>query len=321
MTKPFNLADAKLGHPIAITYQGGSNPRARIITADLANQWPVVVAYRRSNTEPLESLCRFDEHGANPQGEQNWTGVRATLVMAPLGTVDGREVYPGDMLSHCGGEAVPVPYGVPFDPGMWSWPVAAYNYPVTQMSGRELAGSTIVTGNIDVYVAVANAAIKHGIDEGYLYDAARIDPLFNKLYPTVAIYSEVLTFEQAIDCAVAAIKERNALLEMNAEQARTIVTLRADAARGDDQRMHYANKAEEYANALAEILKEVGVRAIVTSYTAIPQVVSDRMAEMRLREVAVASHFYDKGTSNEFSRVSINCTRMEYITTELAKVK
>lgn len=169
MSKPFNLADAKAGHPVAIANAipgaAGLNNTvpAKILTADLNNAWRVVVSYFHGEDE---RVVKFLADGTNPKGEEN-INTRAHLVMGPIGTIDGKPVYPGDMIT-LGGLAFHAPYDVPV-PSEAKWP---RQYPETQMPGVDLC-IVYASFNGDQYeslFAVANAAIRHGIDNGYLLD-------------------------------------------------------------------------------------------------------------------------------------------------------
>lgn len=155
MSKPFNLSDAKLGHPVST--EAGSI--GKLLASDIANgpllyQFGAYVYY-----------CNGNGLACNVRG----VPMVLPLVMAPLGTVNGREVYPGDMLCHCGGNAIPVPYGIPFEPSEWGWPKPAY--PVTRMDVAYLSAHWPAAES-DSFQAIANAAIAHGIENGYLFAAS-----------------------------------------------------------------------------------------------------------------------------------------------------
>lgn len=162
MTKPFNLADAKLGHPVQ-TVSG----RAAILLKFDGRQpgYPIIGVHGDE-----DSLADWSETGFFG----NLVRDDLNLVMAPLGQVDDRDVYPGDMLCFNGEVATsPVPYGVPFRADEWKWP---HSYPVTRMSAGDIQRCYLdVPAGISSYFAAANEAIKHGIDNCYLFDAREFD--------------------------------------------------------------------------------------------------------------------------------------------------
>lgn len=153
MTKPFNLADAKAGHPVS-TRDGNI---ATILKFDSPNQgWPLVGV-----VGPLDGFCRWTSNG------YVGTGIRMEnahdLVMAPIGTIDGKPVYPGDMIS-AHGKTFPVRRSDEIGKDS-KWPRV---YPETQMTSAEIHATYGYHGRS--CEAVANAAIRHGIDNGYLLD-------------------------------------------------------------------------------------------------------------------------------------------------------
>lgn len=166
--KPFNLADAKAGHPV----QTRDGQPAAILKFGARN-------CSKYNHFGVATLLNLEEVPAqwNDDGKA-WSGGDEDLVMAPIGTIDNKPVYPGDMISVRGGEPFPAPYGPGAPMVEWdraSWPVVR---PVTQMTLGELhAAETSVPGVRSSVYAVANAAIAHGIEHGYLIDVAVINPL------------------------------------------------------------------------------------------------------------------------------------------------
>ncbi len=155
MTKPFNLDDAKAGYPVQTASAG---MQAKLIATDLAHS---SMLYQIGGNI---FYCSVDGFLRNVTGVQH---PHQTLVMSPIGEFDGREVYPGDMLMSVYGKVVPLPHDVPFDAALYICPPK--KYPVTQMTEEQLC---IVENRephrpVD-FLAVANAAIRHGIDNGYL---------------------------------------------------------------------------------------------------------------------------------------------------------
>lgn len=162
--KPFNLEHAKAGAPVALE----DGTEATIIKFDGRNEaCPLVVLVGDRDRPHLAST----EGYVYPDTKQ--------LVMRPVGTLEGREVYHGDRLDHRSpgsGSIVQLkinagqPYmdftdGV-FNALYWSCPAA---YPVTRMTDEEL--DQAAHNHHGHLGQVANAAIRHGIDNGYLLDA------------------------------------------------------------------------------------------------------------------------------------------------------
>lgn len=170
--KPFNLEHAKAGAPVALE----DGTEATIIKFDGRNEaCPLVVLVGPNDRPHLASIKGYVSFGPMNNRKQ--------LVMRPVGTLQGREVYHGDELLHItpgNGNIVNVtinasqPYmdftdGV-FTERYWSWPAA---YPVTRMSHKEGCAAYDDVEHLESRVlSVANAAIRHGIDNGYLLDAA-----------------------------------------------------------------------------------------------------------------------------------------------------
>lgn len=257
MTKPFDLADAKLGHPVQTTY---GRPVA-IIKFDKRGQYPIVGIITEDERESVDSWTITGSNSVDPRDACNETH---GLCMAPLGTVDGREVYPGDMLLNTAEDLVPVPHGVPFDPGMWSWPAPKRNYPVTQMGAERLAQEVATVPYPLGYTAIADIVIKHGIDNGYLIDPALLDKLAGAIDDTAS------TPELFVDLVIKRIASLEAQVT---EQARTIGAI--------------GSERDMLRNCLQNIGTAVGLQ-IGHGYSEIP-------AAVRMREVAIARRFYTNG--------------------------
>lgn len=157
MSKPFNLADAKAGHPV-VTRDGQP---ATVFKFDARN----ASVYKHFGMVELgteEVPEQWNDLGAS------WGTRNNNLVMAPISTIDGLPVYPGDMIT-VDGMDIAVRHNEPIDWANAKWPRA---YPKTQMVNDELG--IAYTAKIDTTVQgwkrVANAAIRHGIDNGYLLD-------------------------------------------------------------------------------------------------------------------------------------------------------
>lgn len=162
--KPFNITHAAAGAPVRLS-DGTEN--MRVICTDRKGCGSVVALLQGTT---WEYLCYFSEAGEYMGGEKDMRGRGVRLVMAPFGTVQDREVYCDDVLCDESGkefDIVPDHYPIPAGTG-WTWPRA---YPTTRMTGRDLYAEVFTPCKGDEYdasVAVANAAIRHGIDNGYL---------------------------------------------------------------------------------------------------------------------------------------------------------
>lgn len=143
--KPFNLAAAKAGHPV----QTEAGYAATIIKFDMrpTNEHPLLVVVHQAETDLTR---RFNESG--------W-GHGGRLTMAPVGKLNGRDVYPGDIIN---GKSVP--HDKSFNPDEW-WPVVE-----TQMSDSDLYNTWCATeaSVTDTCRVIANAALKHAVDNSYL---------------------------------------------------------------------------------------------------------------------------------------------------------
>lgn len=254
MTKPFNLADAKAGHPVCNAHLPVQIYDFDFRSAGLPLPYILGAVVAPDSTREIKYW--------DPDGKYGGFEGSESLLMAPLGQVDGRDVYPGDMLCFNGEVASsPVPYGVPFHANEWAWP---QTYPTTQMS-IQLVAFESPEPHPENLKAVANAALVHGIDNGYLYDAKEIDPLFNRLYSYLG-HNGSLTFAEQVDrltgmleafrgvlkdvaervgmdqgliwdalpgCVEKLVTERDELLKMNSNQAGEIVQLRERVAERD----------------------------------------------------------------------------------------
>lgn len=170
MTKPFNLADAKAGHPV----QTRDGQCATILKFDSTyGVYPLIGV-----TGPDDQFHRWTGMGYLGLGLAMEN--KFDLVMAPIGTIEGKPVYPGDMITIAGGDPIAVRHDLPF-PIDAKWP---RQYPETRMCGDDLEVIYRGTGagehNAD-HVAVANAAIRHGIDNGYLLDPCELQHISIKL--------------------------------------------------------------------------------------------------------------------------------------------
>lgn len=72
--------------------------------------------------------------------EMSWEKGRMDIVMLPLGIIDGKPVFAGDVLEHCQtGARHEVGDARLVDLGHWRWPLATPIFPKTRMSDGDLA--------------------------------------------------------------------------------------------------------------------------------------------------------------------------------------
>lgn len=104
-----------------------------------------------------------DEHGQRPRD----------LVMLPVGMCQSKPVFVGDeLLTRFGDKFVVEKKHIGDLDEENTWPVATSDYPKTQMTEGAMRSVAIdaIGGATLSCEAVANAAIRHGIDNGYLLD-------------------------------------------------------------------------------------------------------------------------------------------------------
>jgi hypothetical protein len=168
-TKPFNLEHAKAGAPYACRI----GREATILKWDGRDSDYPLIGVRDSDDTP----GAWKANGAWLQSESECD---TDLVMTPLGYIDGKPVFVGDeFLNESGALLVAKPHHRTFSKGRW--PAPAKQYPVTEMTMDELrsiwAGEPRVD---DGLTAIANAALRHAIDNGQVLDSAEFNRLFGE---------------------------------------------------------------------------------------------------------------------------------------------
>lgn len=95
---------------------------------------------------------------------------RLALVMLPLGYIDGQPVFAGDEVEDQGPDRWHLGTVQPKDRDFTTarWPVPTTNYPVTQLCQAELYEYVCKADIRFSFVAAANAALRHAVDNGYL---------------------------------------------------------------------------------------------------------------------------------------------------------
>lgn len=162
--KPFNLEAAKAGAPVKLS---DGTESVRIICTD-----------RKGPQGPILALIGSTDHEyawAFSADGKRFEGGSVRLVMAPIGTLAGRDVYPSDEVQTASGPMVVGNDWHQGDLNNCNWP---RKYPETRMDNYELAQAwtgvnqpqpPLYDKQHQTALNVANAAIKHGIDNGYLF--------------------------------------------------------------------------------------------------------------------------------------------------------
>lgn len=178
-SRPFNLADAKAGHPI----QTVAGDRAEVFKYDHAEfaNFPLVGVINHTR------LCYWTEAGAGALGVGD--SYQDNLVMAPIGTIDGKPVFIGDELVYISSGRTT--FVEPDDKNFshCRWPALTPAYPVTLMTDDDLVSNYNGGGPVShkreyqEWRRIANAALRHAIDAGQLVlpDAAPSDDLLMKV--------------------------------------------------------------------------------------------------------------------------------------------
>jgi len=342
--KPFNLEHAKAGAPVAI----GKDDPIEILKWDypIKTVGSMVMGLRHADTFPL--VCIWDQDGNRFSGDGN-----QDLMMAPLGQCEGKDVYYGDRLQHKELEWYIVATQ-PSDFGSCKWPHPPRVYPVTHMSDTQ---SVTLTGPLASRTMIINAAIRHGIDHGYLVDPVELDRLSDIMGITAPTPAEFI--DAACDAYKRVVNAGNDwmeyLREANeniAKQNKIITDMAAANSKLIKERAAAQTSSDERGRSLADIAKLVGM-ADGYAYRDVPYNVKIMLdakqtainernnilieiakgcklaeegghwlwaqvpAAVRMREVAIARHFFDLGVEN---KVAVHLFP-EWITVELTKVK
>jgi hypothetical protein len=181
-TRPFNLEHAKAGAPYAC--QGGF--AATVLKWDANNSlYPLLGYVTESGHDYPENWAASgtcDPNGGDYEHRRN-------LVMTPLGYIEGRAFFVGDrIVGNTGEEFDALPGDKNGTHETWRWPFPAKQYPVIDLEWDDAIaaidkmgprqGLTITSGQIQ---AVANAALRHAIDNGIVFAEAQYTALQQQL--------------------------------------------------------------------------------------------------------------------------------------------
>lgn len=165
-TRPFNAEHARAGAP----YCQIDGDAAKVIAWDIASDnYPLAV--RLSCQGDGETVAQFSLDGRPLFAAYV---ASATLVMTPLGTVDGKPVFVGDELEMNLANGWKRVAAEPTWAGTWTddgkyvrWPAPAKVYPTTALSGPAMYSIYSDAKNVTVSMGlldIANAALRHAID-------------------------------------------------------------------------------------------------------------------------------------------------------------
>ena len=174
-SKPFDAHHARQGAPFSCA----DGTAAAILKWDLRGG-PCQIAGTYEDGQFGDELIRWTEDGTPHQ----LAGTAKTLVMLPLGLIDGKPVFVGDELVD--------PTGATFTPGPGNaghlsgcrWPAPAKAYPKTTMTGADLISATGTGEWIDhsVIASIANAALRHAVDTGQVMAVDDVELAKSKSY-------------------------------------------------------------------------------------------------------------------------------------------
>lgn len=170
-TRPFNLEHAKAGAPYCLR----SGVEVTVLKWDARNpSFPLIGFFG-----PQDSSHCWTKEGAQVSGDVESP---CDLVMLPLGEIDGKPVFVGDELRDRWNNTIRAFVGMGSNPAHWFWPAPARQYPVTGMDSDELReawDSADNKGSIDTARVIANAALRHAIDNDHLFTKEDKDEAYN----------------------------------------------------------------------------------------------------------------------------------------------
>lgn len=209
----FNLDHAKAGAPVELS----DGTEATIIKFDGRQPgYPLIVLVGEGDVP----------YSAKVNGEV-W-GINSVLTMRPLGHCEGKPVFMGDKLVNAAGEYTVTLGLTQVHFGMSEWP---NQYPVTQLTSEQIGDLeenpvTIKGDNYGSTRNMINAAIKHGIDNGYLMDPTKrqvVDPMFETIGKIVFPADRDFNYAQLL-------QEIKALVEYKAKNSDADVAAKRDMA-------------------------------------------------------------------------------------------
>lgn len=206
-SKPFNLEHAKAGAPFA----GEHGEAVRVLIWDRKHPTHPIIAIK---VDGDQEAVAFRIDGTTDYGHP---AVVQRLVMLPLGFIDGKPIFVGDELVYISSGRTT--FVEPDDKNFshCRWPALTPAYPVTLMTDGDLVSNYYGGGPVSheqeyqAWRRIANAAIRHGIDNRYLLD------------PTTAaknIHNAVSTFASEVERrhAIVHIERERKMIRAGIEQ-------------------------------------------------------------------------------------------------------
>jgi hypothetical protein len=166
-SRPFNLEHARAGAPFCCA----SGEKVEVLKWDHRDRSCCNIL-GLIQTQEEDVLMKWDVNGAMPAYYSR--AEERTLVMTPLGHIDGKPVFVGDELvdKKDGSRVTARPTWGEMNPELWAWPAPAKQYPVTGMKDGEMLRAWREVDQGDVRMSslqhFANAALRHAVDNGQL---------------------------------------------------------------------------------------------------------------------------------------------------------
>lgn len=162
-TRPFSMADAKAGAPYCCV----NGDEATAIKWDCRDlEFPIAGVMG-----DYDNINEWDKYGRTNKGLTD----EFCLVMLPLGMIDGKPVFMGDLVTSpdCKGN-ISADLGMTFGTATssWRWPAPAKVYPVTGMTNKDMADAVgernwpSAPSLYDRARLLINAALRHALDSG-----------------------------------------------------------------------------------------------------------------------------------------------------------
>lgn len=190
-TRPFSAEHAKAGAP----YCCRDGSEATVLKWDgRSERYPLlgVVTDR-------DELTTWSKDGAHHVDNSS----RLDLVMTPLGFIDGKPVFVGDIIKSPDCKPTPAEVWMRFGPGSeWCWPAPAKVYPATAMSEGEIISSYYGGGPVNghqeetaAFFRIANAALRHAIDAGQVIIKEDHEAALNRLGESLRPVADVMSVD------------------------------------------------------------------------------------------------------------------------------
>lgn len=164
-TRPFDAASARAGAP----YCCRNGESATILKWD-GRQCHGYCLIGVIGAEDVPNSWRANGFFGNSVRQEN------DLVMTPLGEIDGKPVFVGDEIQSKGNNSKSIAQPMSRHFELFRWPAPPVEYPKTTIEGvafRRIYDDSAYGMNQSL-VTVANAALRHAIDEGQVWTPERV---------------------------------------------------------------------------------------------------------------------------------------------------